>query len=88
MASLSFYQLRISNKDENKDIENASTLQANIHLNSEHLAYVYINNSAYIGKSIYFLSCGLLIIKSFARFCMIHVFGVHKIARVTAGSRH
>ena len=88
MASLSFYQLRISNKDENKDIENASTLQATIRLNSEHLAYVNINNSAYIGKSIYFLSCGLLIIKSFARFYMIQVFGVHKIARATAGSRH
>ena len=73
-------KLRISNKNENKYI--------NILLNSEHLAYVNINNSAYIGKSIYFLSCGLLIIKSFARFCMIHVFGVHKIARVTAGSRH
>ena len=88
MASLSFYQLRISNKDENKDIENASTLQATIRLNSEHLAYVNINNSAYIGKSIYFLSCGLLIIKSFAPFCMIHVFGVHKMERVTVGSRH
>ena len=54
MASLSFYQLRISNKDENKDIENASTLQATLRLNSEHLAYVNINNSAYIGKRIYF----------------------------------
>ena len=48
------WKLRISNKEENKDTENASTLQANIHLNSEHLAYVTINKSAYIGKSIYF----------------------------------
>ena len=48
-------KLRISNKNENKDIENASTLQVNIHLNSEHLAYVNINNSAYIGRSIYFV---------------------------------